>query len=278
MHTRDLLIVGWGATLFAFAAPADAQQIRGRVIDASNESPVHLAGVWLLDGDRGQVALAMADSVGRYFLTVPDSGEYYIVAERFGYFLTESPLFAISGERDYDLDLELRPEPIRVGGLDVTVRNEEVVDWLVLEYGRNPAEFFGFRVLQGERLQQAKMRGEFNPTETLRWLYIPVWHGRCVSINPYPRAEHPGLMLRPRISAFGPGAAPAGTVSREQQAAEAQAAATASEECTSGGLYVDDRRIPNEHIDSIDLSTIAVVVTLPNLVRMYTYGFDWSFR
>lgn len=72
-----------------------------------------------------------------------------------------------------------------------------------------------------------------------------------------------------------PGAVPAGTVSREALAAEAEADA---EGCNAGSLYVDDRRVPNEHLDSVDLSTIAIVVTLPGTVRMYRYGFDWSFR
>lgn len=121
-----------------FAVPAQCQQIRGRVHDAANDAPVQLAGVWLLDGDREQVALAMADSVGRYFLTVPGSGEYFIVADRFGYFATESPLLAISGDRDYELDLELRPEPIGIAALDVTVRNEQVVEWLTLEREPQP--------------------------------------------------------------------------------------------------------------------------------------------
>lgn len=261
--------------LFSLTLPVDAQQIRGRVVDSSNGSPVQLAAVWLLDRDRGPIDLAMADSLGRYFLTVPDSGEYFIVGERFGYFETESPLLSIRDDRDYDLDLELRPEPIRVGGLDVAVRNEQVVDWLSLEYGRNPAEFFGFRVLQGARLQEAKTRGKLNPTQTLRWLYIPVSHGRCVSINVVHQPESVSLMAGPRNRAFEAGSAPVGTVEREELSAIPDGEPA---ECDAGSLFVNDRRIPNEQIDHVDLTTIAVVVTLPNAVRMYTYDFDWAFR
>jgi hypothetical protein len=45
-----------------------------------------------------------------------------------------------------------------------------------------------------------------------------------------------------------------------------------------GSLMVDDRVIPNELIDTVDMTSIAVVVTLPGLVRMYTYEFNWAFR
>jgi hypothetical protein len=43
-------------------------------------------------------------------------------------------------------------------------------------------------------------------------------------------------------------------------------------------LMVDDRVIPNELIDTVDMTSIAVVVTLPGSVRMYTYEFNWAFR
>jgi hypothetical protein len=261
------------ALVLAVAGEAEAQQLRGRVLDSSNGQPVQLAAVWLLDRDRESVALAMADSVGRYFLTVPDSGEYFIAAERFGYFETESPLLSIAGTRDYDLDLELRPEPIRVEGVDVTVQNERVIDWLKLEYGVNPVQFFGFRVLQGERLQEAKMKGKFNPTETLRWLYIPVSHGRCVTINGIQVPESESLMRGLRNRAFQPGDVPAGTLPRG-----ALSEPNGPDECGGGGLYVNDRAMPPELIDDVDMTSIALVVTLPNTVRMYTYDFNWAFR
>lgn len=260
------------ACLLCAAAPADAQLLRGRVLDALNGGPVTMAAVHLLDRERSHVALAMADSLGRYHIEVPDSGEYILVAQRFGYFDLESPLFAVSGTRSYDLDLELRPEPVGLGAINVTVRNEQVVDWLRLEFGVNPAGAFGFRIVQGAQLEEAKARGKLRPTETLRWLYVPVSHGSCVSINALPRARSVSLMTGPRVSSFGePGVAPAGTVSPEEPA-------TDDGPSGCGTLIVDDRVVPNELLDTIDLSRVAVIVTLPGSVRMYTYEFDWTLR
>ena len=261
----------------ALGAPASvaAQVVQGSVLDAANGRPVPQAGVYLLDREHNSLVVAMADSLGRYALAVPDSGTYYLAAQRFGYRDTESPLLAISGDRTYGVDLELRPEPLGLGAINVTVRNDQMMDWLSRELGKSPAGDFGFRVLQGERLAEAKAKGHNNPTETLRWLYIPVSHGlECVSINAVPRAVTVGFR-GPRTSAFGTsGQAPTGTVSMDQLRADYAGATT--HPC--GSLTINDRVVPNEQIEDVDMSSIAVVVTFLDAVRMYTYDFDWSFR
>jgi hypothetical protein len=216
----------------------------------------------------------MADSLGRWALTVPDSGAYFLVAERFGYRDTESPLLAISITHDYTLDLELRPEPLGLGPLTVTVRNDQVIEWLTREFGGDPREAFGFRLVQGERLMEAKTRGKMEPTATLRWLYVPISHGlECVSINVVPRARTVGFR-GPRDDPFAtPGAPPTATRSMDAIRSDFEDSGSGC-----GSLSVNDEVIPNEHLESIDMSSIAVIVTLPGSVRMYTYDFDWSFR
>jgi len=253
-------------------APAGAQVVSGRVLDSTNGAPVSLVGVQLLDRLRDHVAITVADSLGRYFLTVPDSGEYFIVAQRYGYTDLESPLLAISNQRDYDLDLELRPAPIGLGGVTVTVRNEEVIDWLTLEFGMNPSEMYGFRLLQGARLEEAKARAKYEPTGTLRWLYVPISHGLCVSINALPLPQSVSWF---RGARNGAGTPPGGTRSLEDGM---PASGGGPDGMGCGSLMVDDRVIPNELIDTVDMTSIAVVVTLPGLVRMYTYEFNWAFR
>lgn len=251
--------VGWraaAATLLVAVAPgARAQTLRGTVFDAANGRPVQMAAVYLLDSERHPVTLAIADSLGRYNLEVPDSAEYYLYAQRLGYFEVESPLVIISARRDYELDLELRPEPIALDPLDVTVRNEEFVDWWRLEYGVDPATIPGFRLIQGTRLEEARLRGADN-TETLRFLYVPITHGQKVCIGFTPRPERGGWHRAPPNPAEVPKAQP--------------------ESC--GRLYVDGRWLPNEHIESIDMATIAVIATFPGVVHLYTRGFDWTFR
>lgn len=252
--------------------PAGAQTIRGQVVDASNGRPVAMAGVYLVSRERTPLATTMADSAGWYVLDMPGTGEYVLMAERFGYLQVESPLVSVSAGGSYGMDFELQPEPLGLSPMTVTVRNEELVAWLTLEMGMNPASVFGFRVLQGPRLQEAKLKGRNDPTETLRWLYIPVWHGgSCVSLNATPSARTVRFRGPRQSQAPTPGEAPSGTRAPDD-------AEDTLEGPACGSLFLNDRRVPNEHIQEVDMSRIAVVVTLPTSVRMYTYDFSWSFR
>lgn len=270
-RARSRALVVAAGLLHALAAPASAQLVQGAVVDVRLGQPVPQAVVMLVTSERDHVAIVMADSAGRYAVEVPRTGEYRLVAQRFGYVDMETPLLRITDDRNYALDLQLQPQPVGLEGIEVTVRNEEVVRWLTREFGENPSSAFGFRVLQGARLDEAKMRGQLEPTSTLRFLYVPVSHGGpCVRINALPRAERSGGWLASSTDFLSAPGAPAGTVER--------GAAGEEEGDGCGTLMVNDRVIPNALLDTIDMTTVAVVVTLPGLVRMYTYDFDFTFR
>ena len=239
----------------ALGAPASAQTVRGRVIDPSNERPVQLAAVALLDRDHGQVVVTLADSAGWFALDVPEAGEYYLFAHRLGYHETLSPLLAISDTLAYELDLELRPEPIGLDPITVTVRNEELLRWWQLRFGINPSEIPGFRVVQGERLDEAKRRAADN-TGILRFLYIPITHGHDVCIGVSPRAVRGGWHRAPPVT---PPAAVAGFQS-------------------CGKLYLNDEQVANDQIESIDMAAVTVIATYWGAVHLYTGDFDGSFR
>lgn len=254
-----------------------AQTVRGRVLERATGRPVHLAGVHLVDADRNQISMAIADSLGRYALDVPASGEYYLFAQRLGYFETVSPLLEVSAERPYEIDLELRPEPIRLDPIGVTVRNEEAFRWLRLELGINPVVLFGFRMYQGARLEEARLRAEDN-TETLRFLFIPVSHGKQVCVGTIHRPVRGGYHRTVEASAAFEDFRPDGTGVPAGSSGGDGGSGEGLGQGSCGSLYLDGRRIPNEHIESIDMRKVAVVVTWPGTVRMYTYAFDWSFR
>lgn len=155
------------------------QVVHGRVVETGTDAPVALAGVFLLDADREIVRSVLADSVGRFRITAPSAGEYYLLVQRLGYFETESHLVALSDGGDYALDIEVRSEPIRLDPLLVTVRNKEMERWYTLALGVNPNSLLGFRVIQGARLAEARLKATDN-TDLLRWLYIPVSpHRKC---------------------------------------------------------------------------------------------------
>lgn len=223
------------AALTCFLArDAVAQELRGRTVDAVAGSPVAFGEVALLADDGVPVAATVADSAGRFVLHAPVAGEYRVVVYPYGYEELRSPLMVLEEGGAYEIDVEVQPLPVSLPGLEVSVVNEErTIQWLRRAWGGNPRAMKGFRLIQGARMEEAKSRSDDN-TEMLRWLYIPVSHGRRVCV----------------LSLF--------------------------DKC--GQLYVNGRRVPNEHIDSIDLSSIAVVVTIGlarGSVHLFTHDFDW---
>jgi len=240
--------------LLSVAPPLEAQEIRGRILDATNGAPVGMAGVFLLDSERNPVSRGASDIAGFYVIEAPGAGEYYLYVQRLGYFENESPLIAVSAEAQYALDIEMRPEPFRLDPIDVTVRNEELEHFLTLKWGVNPKTIRGYRAIQGVRLQEAKLRAVDN-TDLLRWLYIPISHG-----------------IKVCVGSLGPGARgplPWG-LSNEQRAK------AAGRPC--GSLYLDDHRYQNEHIEEIDMDRIGVVVVVDGAVHLYTREFEWTMR
>lgn len=204
--------------LSAVASPGAAQRVTGRVLDASTAYPVGLAHVQLLDTARVSVVATLADSSGRFVLDVPQAGSFSIAAERFGYVTTVSPLLAISEVRQYELDVELRPDPFQLGPLQIVVRNEEMERWLTLRgHQGNPNAMFGFRAIQGTTLMEARSRARDN-ADFFRWLFFPVSHrsGVCISIR---------------------------------------------NGCAR--VFVDERWLPSEHLETVDLGSVVAVVALP---------------
>lgn len=252
----------WTWTIVALAASTalsvqkiSAQEMRGRVVDSVNGAPVGLAAVIVLDSERDPTVMSAADANGYYRVALPSPGEFYLVVERLGYFENETPLLSIASPGQYEVDIEMRPEPFRLDPLQVVVENERLEDFLALELGQHPATLPGYRSIQGLRLEKAKLKAEDN-TDLLRRLYVPVSHGRRVCIGTF------GAPLPARTSS-------------ERTNARAEAPDPGGQ---CGALYVNGYRCRNEHIEEIDMDRVAVVVTLGSAVHLYTRNFDWTFR
>jgi len=224
-------------------------------VDSVNGAPVGLAVIIVLGSDREPLVQTAADVDGTYRVTLPGPGEFYLVAERLGYFESETPLVSVESPGPYGIDFEMRPEPFRLDPLRVTVENEKLEEYLSLEFGQHPASVPGYRSIQGLRLEEAKLKARDN-TDLLRWLYIPVSHGRSVCIGTF------GAPLPKR-----------GSWERTNARAEAL-----DPDAQCGALFVDGYRCRNEFIEEIDMDRIAVVVTLGSAVHLYTRTFDWTFR
>ncbi len=152
-----------------------AQSFVGRIVDENTGGGVPTAAVHLLDASDQRRASTLADATGRYRLEIPEAGEYKLLVDRFGYMETLSPLFAVTADRDYPMELSVRPEPIRLEGLSVRVRNEKVEQWLRSAIGGSPWANPGFRMIQGQRLQDAIERSD-DGIDVMRWLYLPAFN------------------------------------------------------------------------------------------------------
>jgi len=111
------------ALALALAAPSPirAQTLVGRVLDQVNERPIGGAVVSLVDRDGARRVQALSDSLGRFVLTPPQAGEYFLHADGFGYTETQSPLLALGTEGTAPIDLMMAPEPIGLAGLEISV-------------------------------------------------------------------------------------------------------------------------------------------------------------
>jgi len=251
------------------ASEVGAQTVQGKLLDAENAEPVSMAGVFILSAGREVLVRSASDTAGFYSIDAPEAGQYYIHVQRIGYFENETPLFQAEAGRTYAVDIEMRPEPIRIDPLSVTVRNEELERFLTLEFGENPNALFGYRAHQGAILQEAKLRAKDN-TDVLRRLNVMVSHGRQICINALPGFTMPSLRTQTGSLLMGESAEELGRLASEVQ------------ETVDGGgcgtLFLDGNLMPNEQLEQLDMESIAVVVTLPNSVRLYTRSFDWTMR
>jgi hypothetical protein len=168
--------LGWlGLALVLGAAPAAppavAQDLTGRVLEEGTDTPVPMAGVYLLDRRGRVVRRTLADGLGRFSLEVPRTADYYLRVEGFGYRTLTSLLLRIPEDRAYELDLEVRPEPVMIDPLEVTVRNDVAVRQVRRLLGSNPAALGG-KVLLGRELDRLK-RQDRDLVYLLRYANLP---------------------------------------------------------------------------------------------------------
>lgn len=252
-------------SLLALAPGASAQDVQGRVMEEASGGPVAFAGIFVMDEERHVVGSAMADSLGRYSLTLPRPGRYTLLAQRLGYFEAASPLVEVPGTGAYAVDFEMRPEPIRLEGIGVAVEPEAQNGWardrlLFMQQEIdtshfNPARHFGFRLITGARLEEAKIRSD-DALEMLRWVYVPIYNsldGMCARMRP---ASSRGGGLR----------------------ALSDHSSMPLPTWRCGDVYLDGVPLPAEHVETLPLRNIHAVIVIPPQLHIVTVGFERRFQ
>jgi len=97
--------------LFAAAHPANAQSVRGIVVELDTGEPISGALVILLDADSTTAATAMSSSSGAYYLQPSSPGTYRLRTDRIGYSSTLSEPLEImeSASLSYRVEASTRP-------------------------------------------------------------------------------------------------------------------------------------------------------------------------
>lgn len=117
------------------ASGADAQTLRGRVVDSQTGEPVMLAYVGLLQEGQDMVVAALASSDGEFEVTAPEAGGYFLYISRTGYETLMDGVFELGDGGTFDLQVGLTPAPIAIDE-DLVVESQRA--------SVNPLEANGF--------------------------------------------------------------------------------------------------------------------------------------
>lgn len=100
-------------------AHADAQSVRGRLLDPDGETGLGSAMMVLEDRDGNEVQRVLTRSNGLFLLEAPAPGSYRLRAERIGYTTTHSDFFELAAGEDVTRNLVAAVEAITLEGLAV---------------------------------------------------------------------------------------------------------------------------------------------------------------
>ncbi|HTI06607.1 MAG TPA: carboxypeptidase-like regulatory domain-containing protein [Gemmatimonadales bacterium] len=114
MKRFALLVFAAAAAAIAVARPhdADAQAVRGRLIDSVSRMPLPATLVTLIDEHGTERAQTVSDASGQYLLTAPVAGSYHVRAKRIGFRPLVSPPLQVSGAEPRTYNAAIDPIPI----------------------------------------------------------------------------------------------------------------------------------------------------------------------
>lgn len=122
-------VVAWAALTVWWASGGDlaGQSVEGVVLSSFTGEPVQSVTIRLVDEEGVVVASSLGDAEGEFRIRPRSQGAYFLHGEALGYFsMVEGPLKLVP-EGAVHVEVVLRPSPLPVESLSVTVE------------GRNPA-------------------------------------------------------------------------------------------------------------------------------------------
>jgi len=118
------LLVLQGAALMP-AAPAHAQSVRGRVIDAASSGPLRGVQLRLLDEGDEAVAQTLSDSAGAFYLATRSGGAFRIEARLIGYRTTRTDTLRFAFRETAEVVVRMSTTAVPLDPLTVTARRRD---------------------------------------------------------------------------------------------------------------------------------------------------------
>lgn len=124
-----------GCWVLGISAPAQAQFVSGKVLDADTETPLANVSIELLSAAGQRLAATLSDSAGAFRIQAPLPGEFTVRAERIGMRTVTAPLSVQVGER-VEVTLRMAALALPIEPLTVDARQAVNIGSLAGYYAR----------------------------------------------------------------------------------------------------------------------------------------------
>lgn len=108
--------------------PASAQTVLGRLLEQGSRDPIASGQVALLDAGSREVDRTVTDHDGRFQLTSPDSGSFYVRAEALGYRTKVDGILELGEGGRITIDFFLARQPIELDSIRAEVEGEDLIE------------------------------------------------------------------------------------------------------------------------------------------------------
>jgi hypothetical protein len=121
-----------GVAMMATLQPnlAEAQEVRGRLVEAVTGQPVTSGWVMLLDADFAISATAVTNQTGAFLLEAPEPGSYYVLTEALGYEPAIDGILDLGEGGSITIEFYVKPKPLVLDSLLVAVERAVIFQHL----------------------------------------------------------------------------------------------------------------------------------------------------
>jgi Carboxypeptidase regulatory-like domain len=99
--------------------PAGAQTISGRLLEAGSDRPIEIGVIELVTESGESVAKVLSGTGGRFSISVPSPGSFWMVANAYGYRQARDGIFEVGIDGELTVDFRIVPDPLELEALIV---------------------------------------------------------------------------------------------------------------------------------------------------------------